>query len=222
LRTPPWPIVVPAISLELARELAGFVATGGAGDDHRALPGVNGPVEPARAFADRWTELTGLKVTTGRNTRLYRLAELVWPSDVPGRFRLAGQADLDLCVAWFEAFADEAHNDDTPRPERADVVARVGANSERLGLWVVNEVPVCMVGWTLPASGVVRVGPVYTPPESRRRGYGAAATAAASALILESGAQVCLFTDLANPTSNSIYQKIGYHPVTDFIELVFE
>jgi predicted GNAT family acetyltransferase len=74
----------------------------------------------------------------------------------------------------------------------------------------------------VPASGVVRVGPVYTPPEQRGRGYGTAATAAATAGILSAGAQPCLFTDLSNPTSNSIYQRIGYRAVTDCVELAFE
>jgi predicted GNAT family acetyltransferase len=80
---------------------------------------------------------------------------------------------------------------------------------------------VSLAGWTLPASGVVRVAPVYTPRQHQRHGYGTAVTAAATAEILATGAEACLFTDLHNPTSNSIYQKVGYRPVTDFVELVF-
>ena len=64
--------------------------------------------------------------------------------------------------------------------------------------------------------------PVYTPPEHRGTGYGSAVTAAVSQHALDAGARdVILFTDLANPTSNSIYQKIGYRPVYDSTELEF-
>lgn len=72
------------------------------------------------------------------------------------------------------------------------------------------------------AAGVARVGPVYTPAERRRHGYGAAVTAAGTQDALDRGAQqVVLFTDLANPTSNAIYQELGYRPVTDRILACF-
>ena len=67
-----------------------------------------------------------------------------------------------------------------------------------------------------------RVGPVYTPPEHRRRGFAGALVAAASQAQLDEGLEFCfLFTDLANPTSNHVYQAIGYEPVTDIDVYVF-
>jgi predicted GNAT family acetyltransferase len=63
--------------------------------------------------------------------------------------------------------------------------------------------------------GVARIGPVYTPPALRGRGYGSAATAAATRDVLEEAAVPVLYTDLANPTSNKIYQQLGYYPVED-------
>jgi FR47-like protein len=215
VRTPPRRMVLPAIGAELARALAGFVFEGSAGKD---LPGVNGPVDAAWAFGDRWAELTGCDVRIETDMRLYRLDTLESLTNPGGTWRLATGDDTDLCLGWFQAFATEATRN-VPPVERRDVAARV--DGRRLGLWQVNGVPVSLAGWTLPASGVVRVGPVYTPPEQRRRGYGAAATAAATAGILDAGAKACLFTDLSNPTSNSIYQKIGYRPVIDCVELDF-
>jgi predicted GNAT family acetyltransferase len=79
-----------------------------------------------------------------------------------------------------------------------------------------------MAGAQRPAAGVVRVGPVYTPPEHRGRGYGAAVTAAVSQAALDAGAAgVVLFTDLANPTSNALYERLGYRPVEDRVVLSF-
>jgi predicted GNAT family acetyltransferase len=70
---------------------------------------------------------------------------------------------------------------------------------------------------------MARVGPVYTPPASRGRGYAAAATAAASRAALDAGTrEVVLNTDLANPTSNALYERLGYAPVEDRVVLTFE
>ncbi len=218
VRTPPRAFVLAAVDPPVAAALADFVAGAGLTRD---LPGVNGPVGPAAAFADRWSELTGCGVSTETNMRLYRLDHLKPPDGVPGRWRMATRDDFDLCMKWFTDFQVDAHLD--PRgarpPEPDDVMARI--DDARMGLWELAAVPVSLAGWTLPAAGVVRVGPVFTPREHRRHGYGAAATAAATADIVAQGARACLFTDLANPTSNSIYQKIGYRPVADFVELVF-
>jgi predicted GNAT family acetyltransferase len=151
--------------------------------------------------------------------RLYRMAGLVPPPADRGAWRLADENDFDLCFDWFVDFPIAAGHETGPPAEAADVRERLAGR--RIGLWEIDGEPVSLAGWTLPASGVVRVGPVYTPRQHQRHGYGTAVTAAATARILATGAEACLFTDLSNPTSNSIYQKIGYRPVADFAELVF-
>jgi predicted GNAT family acetyltransferase len=66
------------------------------------------------------------------------------------------------------------------------------------------------------------VGPVYTPPEARRHGYASALVAHVSQDLLDGGRRfVFLYTDLANPTSNHIYQEIGYRPVADAYQYTF-
>ena len=80
-----------------------------------------------------------------------------------------------------------------------------------------------MAGWGGRTPNGVRIGPVYTPPSLRRRGYGSAVTAAVSAERLASGLRFCfLYTDLANPTSNRIYSEIGYEPVCDSADCAFD
>src|SRR5690606_6674272 len=68
----------------------------------------------------------------------------------------------------------------------------------------------------------VRIGPVYTPPEHRAHGSATRVTAAATQDQLDRGCRfVCLFTDLANPTSNRLYASIGYEPVCDVDQWAF-
>jgi FR47-like protein len=89
-------------------------------------------------------------------------------------------------------------------------------------VWAAGGRPVAIACSTVQVAGMVRIGPVYTPPERRGRGYASAATAALSRRVLEAGAEeVLLHTDLANPVSNSIYQRIGYRSVEDRIALAF-
>ena len=78
-----------------------------------------------------------------------------------------------------------------------------------------------MCGLTAPAEGVVRVGPVYTPPELRGRGYASALVATVSADVRAAGNRGILYTDLENPTSNSIYRNIGYRAVSEVLSYEF-
>ncbi len=217
VRTPPRAVVLPGIPPAMAAGLADFIREVLAAQD---LPGVTGPVVQASAFADRWAARAGCGVRTHTRMRLYRMAELLPPPAGRGSWRLADENDFDLCFDWFVDFPVAAGHVTGPPAEVADIRERLAGG--RIGLWEIDGEPVSLAGWTVPVSGVVRVAPVYTPRQHQRRGYGTAATAAATAGILATGAEACLFTDLSNPTSNSIYQKIGYRPVADFAELVFE
>ena len=86
-----------------------------------------------------------------------------------------------------------------------------------LKIWEKKGVPVSMAGYAGPTPNGIRIGAVYTPSEYRKKGYGSAVTAGVSQLLLDQGYKFCfLFTDLNNPTSNHIYQQIGYKPVCDF------
>jgi GNAT superfamily N-acetyltransferase len=185
-----------------------------------SLPSVNSDADAAARFAEAWIAGTNLTATVSMRNRLYSLGSLVPPSpEPPGEPRPAEPTDLDLIMRWWGAFVAEAH---------AGPVAITREMFDRridgglLWLWHVEGTPVSLAGRNQTVAGVARVGPVYTPGEHRRRGYGAAVTAACSQDALDRGAeQVVLFTDLANPTSNAIYQQIGYRPVSERVVIEF-
>ncbi|MBO0854403.1 MAG: GNAT family N-acetyltransferase [Nocardia sp.] len=171
---------------------------------------VEGPPECAGAFAQQWSALCGRDFRQVDAVRLYRLGDLR-PPRVAGRARRAGAADLELCSGWFERFAREL--DLTVYPDSAAKSISQG----QLWLWEDRSGPVAMAAHKLPALGWSRLGPVYTPPEFRKHGYGAAVTAHVSTVLRENGTEACLFADVANPTSNKIYREIGFRPVSDFV-----
>jgi hypothetical protein len=213
LHTPPFPVLLSPVPLPAAAELAAKTLAG------RPLNGVNAYDQVATAFAAAWADGTGGQVTVHRRMRLYRLDGLVWPGPAPaGAPRTAGDGDAALLTEWVTAFADEVHE-----TEGADHAAAV---RERLSyggltLWETgDDGPVSLAGFTRQVAGMVRIGPVYTPPGSRGHGYASAATAEVSRAALAAGAdEVLLYTDLANPVSNSIYQRIGYREVEDRVVL---
>jgi GNAT superfamily N-acetyltransferase len=209
MHTPPYALFVSRMPLEAVTALAGALADAG-----RELPGVNGAVGASAAFAETWCARSGQTSMVVTAMRMYRLGQLVRPADVPGEATLAGPGDVELVAGWFAAMHDEATPQAPLEDWRALADRRISAG--QIHLWQDGGAPVAVAGVSAPAAGVARVGPVYTPPGARRQGYGAAVTAAATAAAMTAGAEhVALYTDLANPTSNSIYQAVGYRPDHD-------
>jgi GNAT superfamily N-acetyltransferase len=214
LHTPPYPVLLTGLPEPSAGPLAEVLSAG-----RRQLAGVNAEQGDAAAFAAAWGERTGASATVVRRSRLFRLGELELPAPCPrGAARVAVAADRDLLESWFAAFAGEV----------GDLAARVpGAVDDPLSyggltLWEADGSAVSLAGVTRPAAGAIRVALVYTPPQQRGRGYAGAVTAAVSQAALEAGAKhVVLFTDLANPTSNALYPRLGYRPVEDRVVLSF-
>jgi predicted GNAT family acetyltransferase len=216
MHTPPHNIFLSRMPQDAAAALAREVAHSG-----RDLPGVNGAIESTRTFARAWEGLTGRSSSIVTEMRMYSLVDLVWPEAVPGQaYRAETSRDLSVVAAWFAAFHDEAQPDGPIDDWTAMAQRRMKAGE--VHLWHTAGVPVALAGVSGAAAGVARVGPVYTPLRWRRNGYGSGITAAATAAALGAGAQdVVLYTDLANPTSNSIYQTIGYRPNHDAEERSF-
>lgn len=216
LRTPPYPLIASGLPVDSVDQVAAVLA-----ELDPDLPGVNGPREPAEAFAAAWAKRTGRSWHEAVASRLYRLDDLVVPT-VPGWTRTADDADLPLLTRWWVDFQLEAHGYERDPDGAPRFVRQCVDKGDGFVLWEVDGSVVSMAKASAPIDGMSRIGPVYTPPEQRERGYGSAVTAAASRWGLDRGAvTMLLFTDLTNPTSNSIYQKLGYRPVFDTVELLF-
>jgi predicted GNAT family acetyltransferase len=219
--TPPWPLLLSLVPDESTDGLVEVLR------EHEVpVNEAHGSEAVAKRFSEAWTAGTPLRVEDVMRQRLYRLGELRTPVGTPGGARVATEEDLGLVAEWSAAFNAEAggggHHDDYEK------VARATIDAGTMMLWEANRrvayenPPVAMAGRREAAAGVARVGPVYTPPVERRRGYGAAVTAACTQAALDAGAEsVVLFTDIANPVSNSIYQAIGYVPVSDRLMVRF-
>jgi len=188
--------------------------------------GVNGALPASRLLAEEYARLSGREVVVHEHLRLFELGELVEPPVPPGRLRLASRDDADVCLAWFRDFAtasaEQAGRTDPHAMEefsRDEMLGRI--DDDIIWLWEdgTGEV-VHLTGANLPANGVTRIGPVYTPKDQRGHGYASRAVAEISAQYVAQGVRCCLFTDQANPVSNHIYEAIGYRPVVDMVNLL--
>ncbi len=188
----------------------------------RTLPGVAGPAERVGAFAATWNARGGPTATLAMSERIYQLTSVVPPRPVPGSSRMATPADRDVVLAWTEGFMREAFGEADPAEVAADVDRWLARKARTIYLWEDGEpLSICGVGGETPNG--IRIGPVYTPPDLRGRGYASALVAAVSQAELDAGRRYCfLFTDQANPTANHIYQAIGYESVRDVDAYRFE
>ena len=182
------------------------------------LPGVMGQTGVAEQFARRWQALSGQSYELLFHERAFSLSAVRPMTPPSGALVRATAADRDLLVRWTLDFGEEALGDSDLAEAERTVDARLGDGDPQargLYLWV-DGAPVSMAGYTGPTPHGIRVGPVYTPPELRGRGYASALVAQMSQALLDGGRSFCfLFTNLANPTANHIYEEIGYEAVVD-------
>ncbi|MBS1849126.1 MAG: GNAT family N-acetyltransferase [Actinobacteria bacterium] len=185
------------------------------------LPGVTGERGATQAFAERWAETHSVTPTALVAQRAHRLGTLTPPTSVSGTARLAVADDIATLASWLEAFHDEAMPQDPLEDPTAAAIA--GIENHEFWVWADDDRVASMAGCRPPAGGASRIGPVYTPPDLRGRGYAGGATAAAAAGALAAGAEhVMLYTDLSNPTSNALYARLGFVPDHDAVQIRFD
>jgi predicted GNAT family acetyltransferase len=224
LRTPPYNLVLAQPRSPQALEA---LAAAVAGEE---MPGVVGAVPEVEEFAERWAAHTGAHGRMSMRQGVYALERVEPLPAVPGSARVATTDDRELALRWWIAFAEEALHEGGPGRDRAEVTLdhRLSSSTAGIMLWEDDGQVVSLAGWGGRTPNGIRIGPVYTPPELRRRGYATAVTAELSQRLLDGrlfkgGRSFCfLYTDLANPTSNAIYERIGYRRVADSAEIVFE
>jgi uncharacterized protein len=223
LRTPPYNLVLAQPrSTEALEALAD--AVGG-----EQIPGVVGAEPEVHEFAALWSRYSGMQGRVNMRQGVYALDHVEPVPAAPGSPRVATTDDRELILRWWIAFGEEVLHEGGPGRERAEsnVDHRLSSTTAGHLLWEVGGEPVSLAGWGGRTPNGIRIGPVYTPPELRGRGYATALTAELSQRLLdgrlfEGGRTFCfLYTDLSNPTSNAIYERIGYRRIAEAAEVVF-
>ncbi len=182
------------------------------------LPGVNALTEEALAFAQIWEKLTGESYQIEMQMRIHQLESVELIAKSSGYLRLANESDRQLILEWYKAFELDAIGTNQENIHR---IVDYHIKQNHAYIWE-DKIPVSMVfaGGSTPNGK--RITAVYTPPEHRQKGYATSCVAALSQNLLDSGCKFCfLFTDLANPTSNHIYHKIGYRPISNWSNYSF-
>ena len=222
LRTPPYNLILARPTSPAALEaLASGIA--------EELPGVNGSVPEVEEFVALWIERTGCSARTNMRQGVYALEQVEPLTPVAGSARVATPDDRELALRWWIAFGDEVLHEGGPGRENAEAMVdhRLASSSAGIVFWDDEGEPVSFAGWGGQTPNGIRVGPVYTPPELRGRGYATSLTAEVSERLLDGrlydgSRRFCfLYTDLANPTSNAIYERIGYRRAAESAEIVF-
>lgn len=204
-------------------EAAAHALAAGILDDLGLSPqAVNGALPAARTVAEDLAGASGGEVRVHEHMRLFEVTDLVWPTRPAGSLRLVRRDEAELALQWFRDFHAEADKQAGREPDPCvqesfgldDVLERI----DDAWVWVWGndaDRPVHLTAANVPAYGVNRIGPVYTPPDQRGHGFARRAVAEVSQLFLGQGLRACLFTDQANPVSNAVYQAIGYRAVVD-------
>ena len=215
VRTPPYNL---ALAQPRGEDALDALAAGI--DDE--LPGVIGAQPEVESFARAWAARTGAVPRTVRGQGVYQLDRVEPQPYVPGRMIDARPEDREQVVAWWDAFVEEAIGEDALElGSETAVDHRFETESAGIVIWDDGEL-VSFAAYGNPTPNGVRIGPVYTPPDRRRKGYASALTAALSKRLLEKYRFCFLFTDLANPTANRLYERIGYRRVCEAAEIAFD
>lgn len=224
LHTPPYPYILDGRPTDASvRALVGLLLDPAGRHDGRE---VNVPGEREEALTEAWAARTGTMPRILERNRLYRLAELLESDPLPvGHARLAEGRDIPAVGRFLEEFwtaVGRSAPQDAAMTARRVAAARIAEGNFLVWVDELDE-PVSAAGTTPIVARVGRIGPVYTPAHLRGRGYAGGVTAAAGKVLLDRGAdQVLLYTDLANPTSNALYQRLGYRPVSDRVRVALE
>jgi GNAT superfamily N-acetyltransferase len=221
VRTEPFNLVLgdPSSEVELGPLLEAVLA------DDPEVPGVVGNVPFVQPAAERLAGASGRSAERILSQGVYGLTAVRDVSRAPGEPRPAGPRDRGLILDWLRAFVTESFRvdpDESFRRMERTLGGRFGTESAGFWLWEDGGEPVSLSGFSGPTPTGIRIGPVYTPPEHRRRGYATTLVADQSLWLLGRGHRACfLYTDLANPTSNRIYVEIGYERVCEAMEFTF-
>ncbi|MCL2462783.1 MAG: GNAT family N-acetyltransferase [Defluviitaleaceae bacterium] len=187
------------------------------------IPGVMTEASLAKRFAEEYSRETGNGYAVRKNQRIYELTRVNPEIPAVGSIRPARESDMAFLPYWLAGFDRDCFGDRAADWDDMAGRARYQIAGGRLYILEDGGAPVSMANRSREMRTACGVSYVYTPPYFRNRGYASACVAAVSRLCLERGFKRCvLYTDLANPVSNSIYRKIGYEAICDSTEIGFE
>lgn len=219
LQTPPMFFVLVGAPEAAIRTLVPFLHAAGA-----KAPGVVGPPGEAAHFAREWCALSGQSTRLAMSQKLFRLDRVIRPRNpARGEMKIATLDDIEVAVDWQLLFFAEAAPEDPRSREQIAALAEKKILAGELFFWMREGKPVTMASWGRATARCARINTVFTPGALRGHGFASALTADLSQRLLDQGYKiVTLYTDSNNPTSNSIYQKLGYMPVGDSQVFLFE
>ncbi|MGV3525216.1 MAG: GNAT family N-acetyltransferase [Candidatus Sericytochromatia bacterium] len=181
---------------------------------------VNGPQALAEAFASSWSALSGVPSRPHMHQGFYVLTQVTPPPAIAGHLRPAHPHELAQIQDWTWAFLQEALPDDPELRSTVDVHTAEKIAKGQIFVWDQAGEAVTMAAWQRPQDEGVCVSLVYTPPARRKQGLAAACVAALSQHLLDSGYRwCCLFTNLDNPTSNALYERLGYVATESYLNI---
>jgi uncharacterized protein len=184
-----------------------------------AIPGIVGDLEITDPFAQQWCVRNHVHIDGTQEQRIYQLDRVNAVNGAPGHLRLASLAEKELLARWQLLSSEDIYGAANLKIPVMDIKPAIERND--VYLWEDN-IPVSMAARTRPTDNGITVSLVYTPPEFRRRGYATSCVSALCTELLGSGYKFCtLYTDLANPISNSIYKIIGFKEISDSVEYSF-
>ncbi len=187
------------------------------------IPGAVGPALTADAFSKIWSNATNEKYTLAMRQKIYQLNEVQTPRQTSSQLRLAEKSDTELVAQWLLEFSIESLPHQPTTIEKMMELTKIKIQKQEAYLWLdQNNTPVSMNLIGRPTQNGISISGVYTPINLRKNGYASALVAQTSQAMLNAGKKFCvLYTDMANPTSNKIYQKIGYNEIATSKEFIF-
>ena len=219
--TPPYHLTLYATDNQFDGDVLALLVEGIIGTGF-SIHGVMTENVLAEGFAKTYAAAKGIKHRIHKSQRIYELSRVNPNIPSVGALRLAQESDMAFLPYWDAGFHTDCFGSAPPIQDHAGD-SRLAISSGKLYILEDRGTPVSMAKMSREMRTVCGVGNVYTPPYFRGRGYASSCVAAISRLILERGFAKCvLYTDLANLISNGIYQRIGYKPVCDSLDIVFE
>jgi uncharacterized protein len=175
------------------------------------IPGVNGEKEITDMFNHKWCKKANVGIKHSLGLQVYKLEQVTNLHLSPGRLRPAGTADIELVIDWTMAFHRDIHeetvHDQNPAIFNERIKKRIEAGT--IFIWE-NQQPVSLATVVRPTLNGISIGGVYTPKELRGKGYATSCVSEVCKLMLQQYKFCVLYADLANPTSNAIYKRIGF------------